>query len=138
MNKTFLLLILNVYAMADSGGRAEALSSNADEFYRAILSMAHSGIWVFAVIPVLLIGWAMMGTMNHLKRFFGGSQDSAKLTIIERYVGVLMAGVLALTSLFLIYGIFVTTYADPNGNMSFLDSWNKLVVTFWREVASKI
>lgn len=138
MRIAWLSIILNAVAVAASDQRAEALSKNADDLHRAILNMAHSGIWVFAVIPVLLMGWAMMGTINHLKRFLSGSNEASKLTIIERYLGILMAGVLALTSLFLIYGIFITTYANPNGSMSFIDAWNKLVVSFWREVITKI
>ncbi len=131
----FVMLFVASNVSASGFDRAEALASNAKELYDMLVHVTHSLVWVLAVIPVLLMGWAVSHTMKKYKHYIGGAGEN-KSTIIEQMSGIVVSGVIAMTSIFFIYGIFVMTYADPSSSMTFLDAWDKLVVSFWKEVLS--
>lgn len=132
----FVVILITALNISASGfDRAESLASNASELYDMLKHVTNSLVFVLAIIPVLLLGWAVSHTMSKYKHYIGGTGEN-KSTIIEQMSGIVVSGVIAMASIFFIYGIFVMTYADPSSSMTFLDVWDKLVVSFWREVLS--
>ncbi|MDD4969874.1 MAG: hypothetical protein PHT07_10645 [Paludibacter sp.] len=137
--KSFIRFLPLIALSASAAGvdRAEALASNAQELFNMLVHIFHSLVWILAVIPALLLGWATSHTMKKYKHYIDGKMEQ-KNTILEHMSGIALNGVFALSGVFIIYGIFVKTYADPSGSMSFFEIWNQLVVSFWREAISNV
>ena len=133
--KNKFLVSLGTYPGIVYGGESEVTETLRSAFY-GFFGFIHSFIWIFALIPVLILGLAVVGAMKkiekerelHRQRQY---KSADTLTGMEG-VGIMVGhAVIAVLTVYLIYGTFGVVYADANG---FNEVWIKLVTNVWREL----
>jgi uncharacterized protein YacL len=130
---TFLIFISSLEA-ADTS-QIEALSANASDIYATITSMAKSMVFILALFPAMISIWAIQNGWKTYRKFKDSDADSSHaVSMLEEGTGFVIRFIFAMLSLFLIYGTFVTIYANPNGTRTFVEAWRILVTTFWKQV----
>lgn len=132
--KLFLLLLaLSVSAFAADVVQLKAVSSNASELYASITKTAQAFKWVLGVIPGIVTIWGLHGTFKTYRKFKTADNNSSHAgSLLDELGAIAFNYGFAMLSIFLIYGIFVKVYADPNGSKTFLDAWKMLVFDFWK------
>lgn len=114
-----------------------AISENANHFYSSFNEFVKILRWILALIPMVLFIWGVTNTAKHYMNYSEGGGEGNSFhanTMLNDITASLFSMAFALTAVFLIYGVFGSVYANPEGNMSYTGIWNKIVVSFYKEI----
>lgn len=134
-NKIFYLLLLSSGLYAADVAQISALSNNASELKSALDNSAKAMRWVLAIIPVLLVGWAVSGSIKGWQEQGESPQGNQNSQgNVQKVFEMTLKVFFSIASVFIAYGLFARVYADPNGTHTFFYTWGRLVVDFWKAI----
>ena len=126
--KVFSILMLSpIFIYAST---ADDVFADITLWWNSFFDVVNSFKWVFGILPVVVVGFAIFSAREKalLDSEKGGVGAVPKIEILGREIKYV---IVAIISLYIIYGTFGKIYTDA---AHFTDTWKILVIDFWKGV----